>query len=964
MSTDTLKSLAAQPIHHIQHSVPFKLDMEISKYASWCELFKIHCRAHDVFDHLTSDSPATSSKGKETDDSNNIELWHRQDEIVLQWIYATISIDVMHTILEPDTTAKQAWERLKNIFHDNKNSRALALENQFLNTKLDNFPNVSAYCQELKMLSDQLANVDAKVDRKRLVLQLVAGLNDNYAAIGTHINQMKKLPTFYDARSKLILEESLKNRKAAMANPNDSSTALVATTENSDNQQQQNTGRDSNTNNRTFNNGGYCGRGGRNRGGCSYRGRGCNTSHNNNQSGNLLQAWARPPLGPHKTATGTGPIAIISGLDRPNNSAASAGILGPRPQANYASNTSSYTPTDIDQALYTMSLNPPDDKWYMDTGASSYMTGNRGYPTTHRGYKCYNLQTRTIIISRHVLFNETSFPFDKSQTPQPEQYDVLHSPISILPTNIPQPQMPYQPSPPAQTPITPQTQSPSSGSSTSQSSSSAQRAQSPTLAHSQSPHWAQSLPTAHTESAQSASLPSVTETSNSPPTPPLGPVFHTPPPARTITTRSMSGIFKPKNPFNLSVTANPISPIPKNLKEALNDPNWKCAMTDEFQALIKNGTWDLIFKYKFRSDGTFERYKARLVGDGRSQQVGIDCTEKFSPVVKPVTIRVVISLALANSWAIHQLDVKNAFLHGNLHETVFMHQPMAYVSTLGFVHSRCDHSLFIYRNGYDIAYLLLYVDDIILTASSDTLRRTIIHNLSGEFAMKDLGSIQTPVDTKPKQSGKTGKLYSDRTEFCSLAGALQYLTFTRPDISYAGTVHYGLHLYRLRTQHLVSYTDADWAGCPDTRRSTLGYCVYFGDNLISWSSKRQATLSRSSAEAEYRGVANVVSESCWLRNLLLELHRPVHKATVVYCDNVSTVFMSSNPIQHQRTKHIELDIHFVRDQVARGQVRVLHVPSRYQIADVFTKGLPLVLFDEFRDILHVRLPPASTAGDY
>ena len=123
--------------------------------------------------------------------------------------------------------------------------------------------------------------------------------------------------------------------------------------------------------------------------------------------------------------------------------------------------------------------------------------------------------------------------------------------------------------------------------------------------------------------------------------------------------------------------------------------------------------------------------------------------------------------------------------------------------------------------------------------------------------------------------------------------------------------------------------------------------MFLGDNLVSWSSKRQPTLSRSSAEAEYRGVANVVSESYWIRNLLLELHCPIRKATLVYCDNVSAIYLSGNPVQHQRTKHIEMDIHFVREKVARGEVRVRHVPSRYQIADIFTKGLPLILFEDF-----------------
>ncbi len=176
-------------------------------------------------------------------------------------------------------------------------------------------------------------------------------------------------------------------------------------------------------------------------------------------------------------------------------------------------------------------------------------------------------------------------------------------------------------------------------------------------------------------------------------------------------------------------------------------------------------------------------------------------------------------------------------------------------------------------------------------------------------------------------------------------------------------LHLGLHLSPSSLHTLVAYTDADWGGCPDTRRSTSGYCIFLGNNLISWSAKRQPTLSRSSAEAEYRGVANVVSESCWLRNLLLELYCPIQKATLVYCDNVSAIYLSGNPVQHQRTKHIEMDIHFVREKVARGEVLVHHVPSRYQIADIFTKGIPLVLFEDFRSSLNVYPPPVSTAGE-
>ncbi|XP_071712682.1 uncharacterized mitochondrial protein AtMg00810-like [Rutidosis leptorrhynchoides] len=373
-------------------------------------------------------------------------------------------------------------------------------------------------------------------------------------------------------------------------------------------------------------------------------------------------------------------------------------------------------------------------------------------------------------------------------------------------------------------------------------------------------------------------------------------------------------------------------------------------------------------KHKFNADGNLSRYKALLVANGRSQQIGVDCDETFSPVVKQETI----------------------------------------------------------RTGSDIAYLLLYVDDIVLTASSTSLLQRIIQSLHKEFAMTDLGPLnyflgisasrtatgmfmsqkqyaieileragmtycqpcRTPVEPGAKLTTH-GPPVQDPTLYCSIAGALLYLTFTRPDISYAvqhiflfmhdlreqhlhalkrivryvqGTLDMGLQLYALSTTTVVAYSDADWAGCPTTRRSTSGYCVFLGNNLLSWSSKRQLTPSRSSAEAEYRGVSNAVAETCWIRNLLRELHCPLTSATLVYCDNVSSVYLASNPVQHQRTKHIEIDIHFVRDLVAQGQVQVLHVPSRYQFADIFTKYLPRTLFDEFRSSLSVRRTPAPTAG--
>ncbi|GKA61488.1 ribonuclease H-like domain-containing protein [Tanacetum coccineum] len=333
-----------------------------------------------------------------------------------------------------------------------------------------------------------------------------------------------------------------------------------------------------------------------------------------------------------------------------------------------------------------------------------------------------------------------------------------------------------------------------------------------------------------------------------------------------------------------------------------------------------------------------------------------------------------------NRWPIHQLDVKNAFFNGDLSETVYMHQPP------GFVDSRYpNHVCLLQRSLYGLkqaprAWFQRFAG--YATRAGFSSSRFFSSSTSADWLflsqkkyacqllerahMVNCNPSQTPVDTDSKL-GPDGVPVQDPTLYRSLAGGLQYLTFTHPDLSYAvqhvclymhdpreshfvalkrimryvqGTLELGLQLYASATTSLVGYTDADWAGCPSTRRSTSGYCVFLGDNLLSWSAKRQHTISRSSAEAEYQGVANVVAETAWIRNLL------------------------PNPVQHQRTKHIEIDIHFVRDMVKVGHVRVLHVPSRFQYADIFTKGLPSALFEDFRSSLSVRPPPAPTAGAY
>ncbi|GKA77017.1 ribonuclease H-like domain-containing protein [Tanacetum coccineum] len=205
-------------------------------------------------------------------------------------------------------------------------------------------------------------------------------------------------------------------------------------------------------------------------------------------------------------------------------------------------------------------------------------------------------------------------------------------------------------------------------------------------------------------------------------------------------------------------------------------------------------------------------------------------------------------------------------------------------------------------------------------ASSVTLLRQIIASLQQEFSMTDLGSLNyfLGISVTRDSSGMFLSQKKYAVEILDRAHMVNCNPSQTPII-----------LSLNREVMVIRSTDAYWAGCPTTRRSTSGYCVFLGNNLLSWSTKRQLTLSRSSAEAEYRGIANSVAETCWLCNLLRELHNPLSFATLVYYDNVSAVYLSCNSVQHQRTKHIEIDIHFVHDLVIVGQVRVLHVPSPY-----------------------------------
>ncbi|GKB55282.1 ribonuclease H-like domain-containing protein [Tanacetum coccineum] len=327
-----------------------------------------------------------------------------------------------------------------------------------------------------------------------------------------------------------------------------------------------------------------------------------------------------------------------------------------------------------------------------------------------------------------------------------------------------------------------------------------------------------------------------------------------------------------------------------------------------------------LYKHKYNADGSLNRYKARPVANGRSQQQGIDCDETFSPIVKPATIRTVLSLAVSRQWHIHQLDVKNAFLHGHLTKTVYMHQPPGFTDS---AHS--DYVCLLQKSLYGLKQApracFFY-----FTPATYNLFATC--GICYDIPWPTQLFSWTPVDTE-KKLGPEGSPVTDPILYRSLARALQYLTFTRPDLSYV-VQRFCLYMHDPREPHLNAMKRVlrYLRGTTDLGLQHFGLLHH--SLLPTLMLTGQDMLSRSSAEAEYRGVANVVVETSWIRNLLRELHTPLFTATLVYCDNVSDVYMSANPVQHQRTKHIKINIHFVCDKVAAGHVRVPHVPSRFQ----------------------------------
>lgn len=349
-----------------------------------------------------------------------------------------------------------------------------------------------------------------------------------------------------------------------------------------------------------------------------------------------------------------------------------------------------------------------------------------------------------------------------------------------------------------------------------------------------------------------------------------------------------------------------------------------------------------------------------------------------------------------------------------------------YLFGLGFQSTYADPSLFIRHFKNTVTLILLYVDDLIITGSDSTYITYLISQLGLLFEMKNLGQLHhflgievsttstglflsqtkyakdlllrtsmldckpvgSPCSSKQSPTCTTSPLMKDPALYRSIAGALQYLTLTRPDLAFAvnlacqymhspteaqfvalkrilryikGTLSYGLHI-RDGPLRLSAFSDADWAGDTVDRRSTTGFCVFFGQNPVSWCAKKQHTVARSSTESEYRSLAHTAAELSWLQILFKDIGFFLSTRPLIWCDNISAISLASNPVFHARTKHIEVDYHFVRERVLRKDLDIRFVSTQEQVADIFTKGLHPRRFQFLRSKLWVADRPLSLRG--
>lgn len=510
---------------------------------------------------------------------------------------------------------------------------------------------------------------------------------------------------------------------------------------------------------------------------------------------------------------------------------------------------------------------------------------------------------------------------------------------------------------------------------------------------------------------------------------------------------------------------------PKNISDVENSEHkieWTKAMKEEMDSLDKNETWVIcelpkgrkaigckwLYKVKTDLNGEVDRFKARLVVQGFSQKFGIDYDEVFAPVVKQSTLRILLSIASFKKLKVYQFDVKTAFLNGILNEEIYMKQPPGFeikgkenhvcllkrslyglkqapkswndaidetLITFGFQRCLSDNCLYFKRfSDGNWCILLIYVDDILITATSEEISKEVERQISSIFEIRSLGEVnhylgmevkrendiytinqnqfikkiikefgltdakesKIPLDSGYEKNQQGQPLLPTNKDYQKLVGSLLYISLnTRPDIAASvailaqkvskpsmydwnelkrvlrylkGSNNLKLYLSSNEEQDLTGYADANWGENRDDGKSNSGYLFKLNGGTISWCSRKQKCVALSSTEAELIALTEAVKESIWLKKLLKEIDFKIQDKIVIFEDNESTRKIIMTDKQSNRTKHISVRYHFIRDLVKKNEISIDYCPSDDMIADTLTKPLSRVKFQKFRDLLGIR----------
>nr|GEV52305.1 hypothetical protein [Tanacetum cinerariifolium] len=464
---------------------------------------------------------------------------------------------------------------------------------------------------------------------------------------------------------------------------------------------------------------------------------------------------------------------------------------------------------------------------------------------------------------------------------------------------------------------------------------------------------------------------------------------------------------------------------PTSYHEAAQEECWKWAMNQEIKSIERNNTWELcelppgattigvkwVFKTKLDKDGKIDKHKARLVVKGYAQKQGLDYSEVFAPVAKWDIIRSIFALAAQRGMKVHQLDVKSAFLYGELEETVFVEQPQGYVVQgnegkvyrlrkalyglkqaprawyrriesyflkEGFEKCPYEPTLFI-KLSKENAFLIvsIYVDDLIITGSTLDLIEQFKVSMRSEFEMSNMGEMCFFLGVEVIQSEdgihlnqrKYAREILERfnMEDCNSVRSpiVPGCKLVKDDLSgFVDATMYkqmvGCIMYLAATRPDIMYVAGQLCQYMETptkqhmaamKRSTLGYVCFLSGAAIAWSSKQQPIVTHSTTEAEFVAATTCACQVLWLRRMLVYIGLTQEEGTIVNCDNMSTIRLSKNSIMHNRSKHIDVRYYFLRDLVNDGAIELRYCNTLAQVADIMTKPLKVEQFEKLRDMM-------------